>query len=49
MILFYLFLNIAEGFKECSSGSDTAKPTVEFLVTPFFPHKTPRAIKCKYS
>lgn len=37
------------GFKECSSGSDTAKPTPEFLVTPFFPHRTPRAVKCKYS
>lgn len=49
MLSYLLLINFARGFKECSSGSDTAKSSVEFLVTPFFPHKTPRAIKCKYS
>lgn len=47
--IFVLVLDLAAGFKECSSGSDTAKSAVEYLVTPFFPHRTQRAVKCKYS
>lgn len=48
-ILFLFLWQNVYGFKECSSGSDTAKPTAEFLVSPFFPHRTPRALKCKFS
>ena len=42
-------LNGAAAFMDCSKGSDSAKGTMEFVVTPFFPRRTARVVQCKYT
>ncbi|CAG5087749.1 Oidioi.mRNA.OKI2018_I69.PAR.g11624.t1.cds [Oikopleura dioica] len=46
---FAAILNNVGAFMDCSKGSDSAKSSLEFVVTPFFPRRTARVVQCKYT